>query len=56
MARFFESVDEIWATRDSEPAQEFVCFGYPAFHVAPSTVDATDAWLAAEGHPRRCAA
>jgi aminopeptidase N len=49
--KFFEVVDEIWATRDSEPAQEFVFFGYPAYHVAQSTVDATDAWLAVEGHP-----
>jgi aminopeptidase N len=49
--RFFEVVDEIWATRDSEPAQEFVFFGYPAYHVSVSTVDATDAWLAVEGHP-----
>ena len=49
--KFFEVVDEIWATRDSEPAQEFVFFGYPAYHVSQSTVDATDAWLAVEGHP-----
>jgi aminopeptidase N len=49
--RFFDVVDEIWATRDSEPAQEFVFFGYPAYHVSQSTVDSTDAWLAVEGHP-----
>jgi aminopeptidase N len=49
--KFFEVVDEIWATRDSEPAQEFVLFGYPAYHVEESTVAATDAWLAGAGHP-----
>jgi aminopeptidase N len=49
--RFFEVVDEIWATRASEPAQEFVLFGYPGLHVHQSTVAATDQWLAVEGHP-----
>jgi aminopeptidase N len=51
VARFFEVVDEIWATRDSEPAQEFVYFGYPEYQVNPSTIEATDVWLAAAGHP-----
>src|SRR5262245_10817023 len=51
VSKFFDVVDEIWATRDSEPAQEFVYYGYPAFHVNPATVEATDAWLATEGHP-----
>jgi aminopeptidase N len=49
--RFFDVVDEIWATQDSEPAQEFVYFGYPAYHVSQETIDLTDAWLAGEGHP-----
>ena len=49
--KFFDVVAEIWATRDSEPAQEFVFFAYPAHHVGQATVDATDAWLAVEGHP-----
>ena len=44
-------VDEVWATRDSEPAQEFVYFAYPGLHVSPETVSLTDAWLAVEGHP-----
>jgi aminopeptidase N len=48
---FFEVVDEIWATRDSEPAQEFVVFAYPGYHVSQATVDATDAWLSVAGHP-----
>jgi aminopeptidase N len=49
--KFFDVVDEIWATRDSEPAQEFVYFAYPAAHVSAETVAATDAWLSVEGHP-----
>ncbi len=49
--RFFEVIDQIWATRDSEPAQEFVELAYPAQHVSEETVAATDAWLAADGHP-----
>ncbi len=49
--KFFDVVDEIWATRDSEPAQEFVLFAYPGLHVSPETVALTDAWLAVEGHP-----
>jgi aminopeptidase N len=50
-ARFFDVVAEIWATRDSEPAQEFVFFAYPTYHVSQATIDLTDAWLAVEGHP-----
>ena len=44
--RFFEVIDQIWATRDSEPAQEFVELAYPSQHVSQETVAATDAWLA----------
>ena len=33
VAKFFDVVDEVWATRDSEPAQEFVFFAYPTLHV-----------------------
>ncbi len=49
--KFFDIVDEIWASRDSEPAQEFVYFSYPNYHISQATVDATDEWLAVEGHP-----
>ena len=42
----FEVIDQIWATRDSEPAQEFVELAYPSQHVSQETVAATDAWLA----------
>ncbi|WP_305789104.1 aminopeptidase N [Symbioplanes lichenis] len=50
-AKFFEVVDDVWAASDSEPAQEFVMLGYPAYQVSAETVALTDAWLAAEGHP-----
>jgi aminopeptidase N len=50
-ARYFEAVDQIWATRDSEPAQEFVEAAYPSLHVSQATVDATDAWLADPDKP-----
>src|SRR5690606_28612799 len=46
VSKFFEVVDRIWATRDSEPAQEFVLFGYPAYQVSQETVEATGRWLA----------
>jgi aminopeptidase N len=49
--KFFDVVDEIWASRDSETAQEFVLFAYPSVHVAEDTVAMTDAWLAVDGHP-----
>jgi aminopeptidase N len=49
--RYFEAVDQIWATRDSEPAQEFVEAAYPSMHVTDETVRATEAWLADPGKP-----
>ncbi|MDM4720385.1 aminopeptidase N [Micromonospora sp. WMMA1363] len=49
--RFFATVAQVWASRDSEPAQEFAQLGYPAYLVEDDTVAATDAWLAGEGHP-----
>ena len=51
ISKYFGVIDEIWATRDSEPAQEFVEDAYPSLHISQATVDATDAWLAVEGHP-----
>jgi aminopeptidase N len=51
VGRFFDAIDQIWATRDSEPAQEFVEVAYPAQHVSEATVAATDAWLAGPDHP-----
>ncbi|WDZ84877.1 aminopeptidase N [Micromonospora cathayae] len=49
--RYFATVAQLWATRDSEPAQEFTQLAYPAYLVSEDTVAATDAWLAGEGHP-----
>jgi len=51
VTRFFDIVDEVWASRTSEVAQEFVFFAYPSAHVEQSTVDQTDAWLGVQGHP-----
>ncbi len=51
VSKFFEAVADIWATRDSEPAQEFVVYGYPSLQVSEATVAATDAWLAIDGNP-----
>jgi aminopeptidase N len=50
-SKFFNVVDRIWASRDSELAQEFVLYGYPAYQVSQETIDATDAWLALDGSP-----
>jgi aminopeptidase N len=47
---FFDRVDHVWSTQDSEPAQGFVQAAYPFLYVDQSTVEATDAWLAGEGH------
>ncbi|MBQ1027676.1 aminopeptidase N [Micromonospora sp. C95] len=49
--RYFATVGQVWATRDSEPAQEFAMLMYPAYLVQDDTVEATDTWLAQEGHP-----
>jgi aminopeptidase N len=48
---FFRVVDQVWARRDSEPAQEFALLAYPSFHVDETTIAATDEWLAGPGHP-----
>ncbi len=49
--RFFAVASQVWAQRDSEPAQEFVQLAYPAQQVSEETVAATDAWLAAGDQP-----
>ena len=48
---YFDVVDDVWASRDGEQAQEFVFLAYPAYQVTEDTVTATDAWLAGTGHP-----
>ncbi|SCG74625.1 aminopeptidase N [Micromonospora siamensis] len=49
--QYFATVARIWASRDSEPAQEFALLAYPGHLVTDETVAATDAFLAGEGHP-----
>jgi aminopeptidase N len=49
--KYFAAVDQVWAQRDSEPAQEFAQLAYPTYLVDDDTVAATDAWLAGDGHP-----
>ncbi|MGC5329729.1 aminopeptidase N [Micromonospora sp. DT62] len=49
--KYFAAVDQVWGSRDSEPAQEFTQLAYPAYLVDDETVAATDAWLAGDGHP-----
>ncbi|MGC1211637.1 MAG: ERAP1-like C-terminal domain-containing protein, partial [Micromonospora sp.] len=49
--KYFEAVGQVWASRDSEPAQEFTQLAYPAYLVEDETVAATDGWLAGDGHP-----
>jgi aminopeptidase N len=51
VARYFDVVDQIWAIRDSEVAQEFVEMAYPSIHVSQATIDATEAWLADPDKP-----
>jgi aminopeptidase N len=51
MPRYFEAVDQVWATRDSEPAQEFAEAAYPSLHISPETIEATDAWLSDPDKP-----
>jgi len=50
-ARYFDVIDEIWGSRDSELAQEFAEAAYPALQVSAATVEATDAWLAQPDRP-----
>ncbi|MGI5215987.1 aminopeptidase N [Plantactinospora sp. CA-290183] len=49
--RFFRVVGQVWSSRDSEPAQEFVALAYPAYQISEDTIRATDEWLAEPGHP-----
>jgi aminopeptidase N len=49
--RYFAVIDEIWATRDSELAQEFVEAAYPTLQVSQRTLAASDEWLALPDRP-----
>jgi aminopeptidase N len=48
---YFRAVGTIWATLDSEPAQDFVELAYPAYQVSEDVVVASDAWLAEPDRP-----
>ncbi len=50
VTRYFDIIDEVWQRRSSERAQPTVVGLYPSWSVEPSTVEASDAWLAEE-HP-----
>ncbi|WP_090789311.1 aminopeptidase N [Asanoa ishikariensis] len=50
-AKFFESAAAVWAMRDSEPAQEFVVYGYPTYTITDEVVASADAWLSQSGLP-----
>ncbi|KRV46362.1 aminopeptidase [Wenjunlia vitaminophila] len=44
--RYFEVIEEVWATRSIEIAMRIVSGLYPASQVSPETLRRTDAWLA----------
>jgi len=48
--RYFESIDEVWARKDHEVAQNVVDGLFPSTLVVPETVERADAWLAGSGH------
>jgi aminopeptidase N len=48
---YFTVIDQVWAERDSEQAQDFVQLAFPAYQVDQKTVALTDQWLAQPGHP-----
>ena len=49
--RYFAEIDEVWARRTSELAQNVVVGLFPSWAVRPETVDAADAWLADGSKP-----
>ncbi|MGW2509302.1 aminopeptidase N [Streptomyces scopuliridis] len=44
--KFFAAVGKVWESRSHEMAQQIAVGLYPSLQVSPSTLDATDAWLA----------
>jgi aminopeptidase N len=49
--RYFADVADVWARRSSERAQPVALGLFPSWSVSPSTVEASDAWLADDAHP-----
>ena len=50
-SQYFAVVGQVWDSRDSEPAQEFVEAAYPSHQVSEETLAMTSAWLKQPGHP-----
>ncbi|MFE2495050.1 aminopeptidase N [Streptomyces scopuliridis] len=44
--KFFAAVGKVWESRSHEMAQQIAVGLYPSLQVSPSTLDATDAWIA----------
>jgi aminopeptidase N len=51
VSKYFDVIAEIWSTRDSESAQEFVTLAFPGLQISEPTVAATEAWLARSDQP-----
>ncbi|MDQ4115879.1 MAG: aminopeptidase N, partial [Actinomycetota bacterium] len=49
--RYFAEIDDVWARRTSELAQNVVLGLFPSWIVRESTVEAADEWLADESRP-----
>ena len=49
--RYFATIGEVWSDWSSAMAQDFVIGGYTFGAIAPSTVEATDAYIAAAEPP-----
>ncbi|MBU7598981.1 aminopeptidase N [Streptomyces sp. P38-E01] len=47
--RYFESLRGVWESRSHEMAQQIAVGLYPTVQVSPSTLEATDEWLRAQG-------
>ena len=48
---FHQVAADVFVRRVGELGREFLTLGYPAVHVSPDTVAASDAWLADPQHP-----
>ena len=47
--KYFAAIEDVWATRTNEIAQQIVIGLYPTLLADQALVDSSDAWL--EGHP-----
>jgi aminopeptidase N len=51
VSAFHDRAAELWGRLDGDQARELLAAGYPAYHVSPATVAASEAWLADQRHP-----